>query len=335
MSSDAYRRAGVDIDAADSVISRIKALTNATTRDGVLSEIGGFGGLFKVSERYRDPVLVSGADGVGTKILLAQRLGIHDTVGIDLVAMNVNDVVVSGAEPLFFLDYFATGKLEPDVAVAVIQGISDGCKQANCALIGGEISEMPGMYAPGHYDLAGFCVGAVERDGIIDGKRIAPGDRLVGLPSSGVHSNGYSLVRKICDPLGYDAEHGLGRSLGEVLLAPTVIYVRRCLELCARFDVKGFVHVTGGGFVENIPRVLPDDTSAEIRWGAWNVPPVFTFLQERGELPDDEMVRVFNNGIGMIVVVSADEAAEVAQTAGGVVMGEIVPRGDAPVVILR
>jgi phosphoribosylformylglycinamidine cyclo-ligase len=334
MSSEAYRRAGVNIDAADSVIARIRAFTNATKREGVLSEIGGFGGLFQVSKNYNDPVLVSGADGVGTKILLAQRLGIHDTVGIDLVAMNVNDVVVSGAEPLFFLDYFATGALDPDVAVKVIAGISDGCRQANCALIGGEISEMPGMYAPGHYDLAGFCVGVVERDRIIDGKRIAVGDKLVGMPSSGVHSNGYSLVRKICDPVGYDLDVD-GRSLGETLLAPTKIYVRTCLDLVRRFDVRGFVHVTGGGFVENVPRVLPDTLAAEIEWGTWTVPPIFAFLQDRGELEDAEMVRVFNNGIGMIAVVPPNQADEVARAAQGVIIGSIVSRTADPVVIRR
>jgi len=334
MSSEAYRRAGVDIDAADSVIARIRAFTNATKRQGVLSEIGGFGGLFEVSKNFRDPVLVSGADGVGTKILLAQRLGIHDTVGIDLVAMNVNDVVVSGAEPLFFLDYFATGALEPDVAVKVIAGISDGCRQANCALLGGEISEMPGMYEPGHYDLAGFCVGVVERDRILDGSKIEVGDKLVGLASSGVHSNGYSLVRKLCDPVGYDVDID-GRELGTVLLAPTVIYVRTCLDLVRRFDVRGFVHITGGGFIENIPRVLPDNVAAEIEWGTWTVPPIFAFLQNRGELDDGEMARVFNNGIGMIAVVPAAQADEVARAAQGVVMGTIVPRNDAQVVIRR
>ncbi|RME29360.1 MAG: phosphoribosylformylglycinamidine cyclo-ligase, partial [Deltaproteobacteria bacterium] len=253
---DAYAAAGVDIEAGEAVVSGIRDLVRRTRTAGVIGDLGGFGALFSLAGRYRDPVLVSGTDGVGTKLLVAQRLGRHDTIGIDLVAMCVNDVATLGAEPLFFLDYFATGHLAPEVAVQVVSGIAEGCLRAGCALVGGETAEMPGMYAPGHYDLAGFVVGAVERDEVVDGRNIVAGDLLVGIPSSGLHSNGYSLVRKLVDDLDWDAAHGLGRPLGELLLEPTRIYVNECRTLVQE-GARGMVHVTGGGIVENVPRVLP------------------------------------------------------------------------------
>ena len=278
MGADAYRDAGVNIEAGYAVVDGIKKHVARTNRPEVLGGLGGFGGLFSLGSTYSDPVLVSGTDGVGTKLLVAQKLGQHETIGIDLVAMCVNDIATSGAEPLFFLDYFATGALSPDVTVEVVAGISEGCVQAGCALIGGETAEMPGMYAPGHYDLAGFCVGVVERADIIDGSRIEAGDALVGVPSSGVHSNGYSLVRKICDDLDWSEHHGLDAPLGEVLLRPTRIYVPECRALIDGFDVRGLVHITGGGFHENIPRGLPDGLGAELERGSWPVPPIFAFL---------------------------------------------------------
>jgi phosphoribosylformylglycinamidine cyclo-ligase len=320
---DAYARAGVDIDAGEAVVDGIKEAVRSTYIPGVLGDLGGFGALFSLQGRYRDPVLVSGTDGVGTKLLVAQRMGRHDTIGVDLVAMCVNDVVTSGAAPLFFLDYFATGKLAPEVAVQVVKGIAEGCRRAGCALVGGETAEMPGMYGQGHYDLAGFVVGAVERDAIVDGSRVQAGDALVGLPSSGVHSNGYSLVRHLCDELDWEQAHGLGRPLGEVLLEPTRIYVRECLSLVERFEVRGMVHITGGGFSENIPRVLPPGLGAVLWRGSWATPPIFSFLRERGGLSDGEMYRTFNNGLGMILVVPAGQADQVAAAAGGRVVGEV------------
>lgn len=322
---DAYKDAGVDIDAGDEVVDRITRHVRSTYRPGVIGDIGGFGGLFSLMGRYRDPVLVSGTDGVGTKLLLAQRLGRHDTIGVDLVAMCVNDVVVCGAEPLFFLDYFATGKLNPEETEQVVAGIAEGCRQAGCALIGGETAEMPGMYAPGHYDLAGFCVGAVERNQLLDGSQIRPGDALVGLPSSGVHSNGYSLVRHLLDPLPMDRdEWGLGAPLGEVLLRPTRIYVKDVLALRQRHELLGMAHITGGGFTGNVPRVLPAGLGARIDAGSWPVPPIFDLLRARGGLGDDEMYRTFNNGIGMVLVVRADIADTVAAELGGHRMGRVV-----------
>ncbi len=322
---DAYRDAGVDIDAGDEVVDRIKSHVRSTYRPGVVGDIGGFGGLFSLMGRYRDPLLVSGTDGVGTKLLLAQRLQKHTTIGIDLVAMCANDVAVCGAEPLFFLDYFATGKLNPAEAEAVVAGIADGCRQAGCALIGGETAEMPGMYGPGHYDLAGFCVGAVERSEMIDGTRIRVGDALVGIPSSGVHSNGFSLVRKLCDPLPMEAdEWGLGGPLGDVLLAPTRIYAKQLLALRKPFDLLGAVHITGGGFTGNVPRVLPPGLGAEMEAGSWPVPPIFALLQSRGGLSADEMHRTFNNGLGMIMVVRPEAADELASACDGRVVGHVV-----------
>jgi len=327
VSTGAYKRAGVDIEAGDAVVDGIRGAVASTRRPEVIGGIGGFGGLFAMPSGYRDPVLVSGTDGVGTKLMVAQRLGHHTSIGVDLVAMCVNDIAVLGAEPLFFLDYFATGRLAPEVAVEVVQGIADGCRQAGCALVGGETAEMPGLYGPGHYDLAGFCVGVVERDGIIDGSRIEAGDALIGLPSSGVHSNGYSLVRQLVDDLDWSAAHGLGAPLGEVLLRPTRIYVRELAALRAGHDVRGLVHITGGGFPGNIPRVLPDGLGARLERGSWPELPIFRLLRERGDLSDDDMHRTFNNGLGMIAVVPAREAASAAAEVGGFVVGAVVEGG--------
>ena len=305
-----YRDAGVDIDAGDALIEAIKPFAKRTMRDGVLAGIGGFGALFEVSKKYREPVLVSGTDGVGTKLKLAFHLNRHDTVGIDLVAMSVNDILVQGAEPLFFLDYFACGRLNVATATDVIKGIAAGCEQAGCALIGGETAEMPSMYPDGEYDLAGFAVGAVEKSRIIDGKKISPGDVVLGLASSGAHSNGYSLVRKILDVAQPDLNADFhGRPLSDVLIAPTRIYVKPLLALMEKIDVHGLVHITGGGLVENIPRVLQPNLTAVLQRDAWQMPPLFTWLQQHGGVADAEMHRVFNCGIGMAVIVSKDNAA--------------------------
>jgi phosphoribosylformylglycinamidine cyclo-ligase len=315
--SDAYKDAGVDIDAGEAVVSGIKAAVKSTTRPEVLGGLGGFAGLFALG-RYTDPILVSGTDGVGTKLLVAQRLGRHRTIGIDLVAMCVNDIVCCGAEPLFFLDYFATGKLAPEVAIQVVEGIADGCRQSGCALIGGETAEMPGMYGPGHYDLAGFAVGAVERADILTGDDIRAGDVLVGLDSSGLHSNGFSLVRKLVDALDWEEEHGLGRPLGDVLLEPTRIYV----QALKGFDAKAFVHITGGGFPENLPRALPEGLGCRIDTASWEVPPIFRLLQRQGDLSDRDLYRTFNMGIGMVAFVSPDKVPEGARVIGHVEAGE-------------
>ena len=302
-----YKDAGVDIDAGNELVERIKPLVKRTQRPEVLAGIGGFGGLFAVPPgRYEEPVLVSGTDGVGTKLMLAQHLDTHDTIGIDLVAMCVNDVLVQGAEPLFFLDYFACGKLDNDVASDVIAGIADGCLQAGAALIGGETAEMPDMYAPGEYDLAGFTVGAVEKSKMIDGSTIAEGDVVIGIASSGPHSNGYSLIRKVLERAP-DATID-GAPAAERLLAPTKIYVKPVLALMAKVSVKGLAHITGGGITENIPRVLPEGLDAEIDTTTWNHGAVFDFLQEQGNIETAEMRRTFNCGVGMVVVVSADDA---------------------------
>jgi phosphoribosylformylglycinamidine cyclo-ligase len=304
-----YRDAGVDIDAGDALVERIKPYAKRTLRPEVLGGIGGFGALFEISKKYREPVLVSGTDGVGTKLKLAFRLARHDTVGIDLVAMSVNDILVSGAEPLFFLDYFACGKLDVPVAADVIKGIALGCEQAGCALIGGETAEMPSMYPEGEYDLAGFAVGAVEKSEIIDGSSIAPGDIVLGLASSGAHSNGYSLVRKILDRAKPDLDADFdGRSLADALIAPTRIYVKPMLALMKRVKVKGIAHITGGGIVENVPRVLPDPVRAVIEKKSWPRPKLFDWLQREGKVAEDEMHRVFNCGIGMVVVVAGQDA---------------------------
>jgi phosphoribosylformylglycinamidine cyclo-ligase len=319
-----YRDAGVDIDAGDALVERIKPFAKRTMRPEVLAGIGGFGALVELPKRYREPVLVSGTDGVGTKLKLAFALGRHDTVGIDLVAMSVNDVLVQGAEPLFFLDYFACGRLDVAVAADVIKGIAAGCEQAGCALIGGETAEMPGMYPDGEYDLAGFCVGVVEKTRVIDGRTIAPGDVVLGLASSGAHSNGYSLVRRILERTGWEGKGPIpspgpdlaadfhGRPLGEALLAPTRIYVKPVLALLAEVPVKGIAHITGGGLVENVPRVLPEGVRAVLDARAWPLPPLFRWLQAEGNVADAEMHRVFNCGIGMVLVVAAGDAERAA-----------------------
>ncbi len=305
-----YRDAGVDISAGDELVERIKPFARKTLREGVLSGLGGFGALFEVPKRYREPVLVSGTDGVGTKLKLAFDLNRHDTVGIDLVAMSVNDVLVQGAEPLFFLDYFACGKLDVDTAASVIKGIALGCEYAGCALIGGETAEMPGMYPEGEYDLAGFAVGAVEKSAIISGQDIVPGDVVLGLPSSGAHSNGYSLVRKIIERSqpDLDAPFDGSRTLADAIMAPTRIYVKPMLALMAELPVKGMAHITGGGITENIPRVLPEAVKAVIDQSRWQRPKLFQWLQSEGKVVDSEMHRVFNCGIGMVVIVAPENA---------------------------
>ncbi len=309
-----YRDAGVDIDAGNRLVERIKPIARRTMRPGVLAGLGGFGALFELPlSRYREPVLVSGTDGVGTKLRLAIELGRHDSVGIDLVAMCANDLVVQGAEPLFFLDYFATGKLDVDTAEQVIAGIGRGCELAGAALIGGETAEMPGMYADGDYDIAGFCVGVVEKSAIIDGSRVAVGDTLIGIASSGPHSNGYSLIRKIlahgkADLAAPFAGATPDLTLGAALLAPTRIYVRNVLALNEQVALRAIAHITGGGLIENLPRVLPDGTRARIDAGSWQRPAIFDWLQEQGNVADQEMYRTFNCGIGMIVVVAPGDA---------------------------
>jgi len=314
--ASSYKDAGVDIDAGEALVGRIKPFAKATTRKGVMGGLGGFGALFDLKATgYKDPLLVSSTDGVGTKLKIAQDMDKHDTIGIDLVAMCVNDLVVQGAEPLFFLDYFATGKLSVGVAAQVIKGIAQGCKESGCALVGGETAEMPGMYAPGEYDLAGFSVGAVERTQLLPAKNIKEGDVLLGLASSGVHSNGFSLVRHIMakQKLSYasKAPFAKGRTLGEILLTPTKLYVKSCLAVTRAFpkDVKAFAHITGGGVTENLPRVLPASLAARV--DAWDLPPVFAWLQEVGNVPLAELRRTFNCGIGMVVVVSKTSAAAV------------------------
>ena len=304
-----YRDAGVDIDAGDTLVERIKPLAKKTMREGVLAGIGGFGALFEVPKRYKEPVLVSGTDGVGTKLKLAFHLNKHDTVGIDLVAMSVNDILVQGAEPLFFLDYFACGKLHVDTATQVIAGIARGCELAGCALIGGETAEMPGMYPDGEYDLAGFAVGAVEKSAIINGSSIVAGDVVLGLASSGAHSNGYSLVRKIIERANPDFNADFhGRPLRDVLMEPTRIYVKPLLALIKSLPLKGMAHITGGGLTENVPRVLGEDLTALLQRDAWPMPPLFSWLQQHGGVADAEMHRVFNCGIGMVVIVAAADA---------------------------
>ncbi|NOY27168.1 MAG: phosphoribosylformylglycinamidine cyclo-ligase [Oligoflexia bacterium] len=322
-STDAYAQAGVDIAAGAAVVDGIKDAVRATYTPGVMGDLGGFGAMFSLQGRFSDPILVSGTDGVGTKLLVANRVGRHDTIGIDLVAMCVNDIITSGAQPLFFLDYFATGKLDPAIAVDVVKGIAEGCRRSGCALVGGETAEMPGMYGAGHYDLAGFAVGAVERRDLVDGSRIRADDVLVGIPSSGIHSNGYSLVRRLCDELDWDQTHGLGRPLGQILLEPTRIYVHDCRALLKRFDVRGMVHITGGGFTENIPRVLPKGLGAVLWKGSWQIQPIFHFLKERGGLTDAELYRTFNLGLGMIVIVPQDQADAAAAIVRGQVVGQV------------
>ena len=304
-----YKEAGVDIDAGDALVERIKPLARKTMREGVLAGIGGFGALFEVPKRYREPVLVSGTDGVGTKLKLAFEWSMHDTVGIDLVAMSVNDVLVQGAEPLFFLDYFACGKLDVDTAAAVVGGIAHGCEQSGCALIGGETAEMPGMYPAGEYDLAGFAVGVVEKSKILSGQDVKPGDVVLGLGSSGVHSNGFSLVRKCIERAGDALPDTLdGQPFRQAVMAPTRLYVKSVLAALAAHPIKALAHITGGGLLENIPRVLPEGLAAHLVKGSWPQSELFAWLQRTAAIDDLEMNRTFNNGIGMVVVISADNA---------------------------
>ena len=305
-----YRDAGVDIDAGDQLVENIKPYAKRTMRPEVLSGIGGFGGLVEISKKYKEPVLVSGTDGVGTKLKLAFELNIHDTVGIDLVGMSVNDILVQGAEPLFFLDYFACGKLDVPNATEVIKGIAAGCEQAGCALIGGETAEMPGMYPVGEYDLAGFAVGVVEKTSIITGSSIVPGDVVLGMASNGAHSNGYSLVRRIIERSKPDlsAPFDGSRTLAEAIMAPTRIYVKPLLALMQDLTIKGMAHITGGGITENVPRVLPDNVVADIESAFWEMPRLFRWLQEQGNVAMQEMYRTFNCGIGMVLIVDSKDA---------------------------
>jgi phosphoribosylformylglycinamidine cyclo-ligase len=332
-----YRDAGVDIARGADLVERIKPGARATDRRGVIGGLGGFGGLFDLAAcGYRDPILVSSTDGVGTKLLLALELGRHDTIGIDLVAMCVNDVLVQGAEPLLFLDYFATGTLDVDTAATVVAGIARGCREAGCALLGGETAEMPGMYPAGHYDLAGFCVGAVERDRLLDGSAVRAGDVLLGLASSGVHSNGYSLVRAILDRSGAALGQACGaRSLGDTLLEPTRLYVKSLLPQLAGGTIHAMAHITGGGLTENVPRVLPAGVAAEIDLDAWTLPPVFAWLAAAGGVGESELLRTFNCGIGMVLVVPREAVPALcgALVAAGETVfeiGRIVP-GDSRV----
>lgn len=311
-----YKSAGVNTESAGRLVSAVRKLAASTSRSGVLSEIGGFGGLFGVKELgYQDPVLVAGADGVGTKLQVAFLMDRHDTVGIDLVAMCANDVLVQGAEPIFFLDYLATGKLRLEVSWAILQGIAEGCRQAGCALLGGETAEMPGFYKVGEYDLAGFAVGVVERERIVDGRAIRPGDQILALPSTGFHSNGYSLLRKLLfEQMGLTVAHrfpGAEESVGEVLLKPTRIYVSTVLPLLRQFAIRGMAHITGGGITENLPRILPAGCQARIRKGSWPIPTPFTTVQEAGPIAEAEMYRVFNMGVGFLLVVPPDQVEPV------------------------
>jgi phosphoribosylformylglycinamidine cyclo-ligase len=327
-----YKSAGVNIEAGNALVERIKPIAAKTRNAGVMAGLGGFGSLFELPlDRYKNPVLVSGTDGVGTKLKLALDLNLHSTVGIDLVAMCVNDIIVQGAEPLFFLDYFATGKLNVDTAASVIEGIGKGCEYSGAALVGGETAEMPGMYADGDYDLAGFCVGIVERDNIIDGNKVKAGDKLIGIASSGPHSNGYSLIRKIVEKSGVSLESEVnGKQLGKTLLEPTRIYVKPLLELLKTVPVHAMAHITGGGITENLPRVLPKDLDATINLSTWQLPEIFAWLQQQGNVDLADMLVTFNCGVGMIVCVdAADEAKtlEILAAQGETVfsIGEITP----------
>lgn len=330
-----YKDAGVDIDAGNALVERIKGVTKRTKRPEVMGNIGGFGALCELPTKYKHPVLVSGTDGVGTKLRLAIDLAKHDSVGIDLVAMCVNDLIVQGAEPLFFLDYYATGKLDVDVAADVVTGIGEGCVQAGCSLIGGETAEMPGMYEHGDYDIAGFCVGVVEKERIIDGTKVAPGDALIALASSGPHSNGYSLIRKIIEVSGADVRTEMlgDKVLAEHLMAPTRIYVKSVLAMLERCEAHAISHITGGGFWENIPRVLPDGAKAVIDGDSWQWPAIFNWLQEQGNVTTREMYRTFNCGVGLIIALpgaQVDEALSILQQHGeqAWVIGHVAARGD-------
>ncbi len=334
-----YKDAGVDIDAGNALVKRISQVAKRTHREGVLGGLGGFGALFEMPTGYKEPVLVSGTDGVGTKLRLAIDLGIHDSVGIDLVAMCVNDLVVAGAEPLFFLDYYATGSLDVDIASDVVSGIGAGCEQAGCALVGGETAEMPGMYEGDDYDLAGFCVGVVEKSRILDGSAVKSGDRLLGIRSSGPHSNGYSLIRKIIEVSGADLQQACGdKTLAQALMAPTQIYVKPLLKQLQADRIHAMAHITGGGLLENIPRVLPANCKASVDVSSWEMPEVFQWLQSAGNVDSREMYRTFNCGIGMVLAVSADDEQVImdelkADGLDALVIGEIID-GDAEVVDL-
>jgi phosphoribosylformylglycinamidine cyclo-ligase len=311
--SDAYKKAGVDIAAGNEAVERMKKHVKRTFRPEVMTDLGGFGGLFGLNkDKYEEPVLVSGTDGVGTKLKIAFAMDKHDTIGIDAVAMCVNDIIVQGAEPLFFLDYLACDKVIPEKIEAIVKGIADGCEQSGCALIGGETAEMPGVYANGEYDIAGFTVGIVDKKKIIDGTTISPGDIILGLASSGVHSNGFSLVRKLLlEEKGYklqDRVEELGDLLGNVLLTPTKLYVKPVLSILEKVTIKGMAHITGGGFIENIPRVLPANVNAHIEYGSWPILPIFELMQREGKISNNDMFRTFNMGIGMVIVVNADQA---------------------------
>jgi len=311
-----YRDAGVNIDAGNEFVEKIKSSVASTNRPGVMGSLGGFGGLFELPENYRQPVLVSGTDGVGTKLKLAIDLNRHDTIGIDLVAMCVNDILVLGAEPLYFLDYYATGELNSEIAASVVEGIAEGCRQSNAALIGGETAEMPGMYGKGDYDLAGFCVGVVEKQEIIDGSKVKAGDVMIAIASSGPHSNGYSLVRKIIEVSNVDITQPFAsqdRTLGDALLAPTKIYVKAIHDLLPKFDIHAMAHITGGGLLENIPRVLPENTQAIVDTDSWQLPPVFQWLQDNGNVEIKEMYRTFNCGVGMVLIVAAEDADNITE----------------------
>ena len=335
--SEAYKQAGVNIEAGYEAVSRMKSHVARTARLGLMSGIGGFGGLFDLSVlNVKEPVLVSGTDGVGTKLKLAFELNRHDTIGIDAVAMCVNDIITQGAEPLFFLDYIATGAMDPAQIEDIVKGVSEGCVQSGCALIGGETAEMPGMYQDGEYDIAGFAVGVVEKQEIITGANIAAGDVLVGIGSSGVHSNGFSLVRKIVTGLDLTKIYFGKKTLGEVLLTPTKIYVKPILAAMKHVSIKGMAHITGGGFIENIPRMLPEGLAAAVKQGTWDMPEIFAFLQKQGGLDVNEMYNIFNMGIGMVLAVTAEDAprlVEVLQTQGekAFVIGGVVATSDKDV----
>ena len=331
-----YADAGVDVDKANNFIDTIKTIAGETSRSGVMSDIGGFGGLFSLNAaNYTNPVLVSSTDGVGTKLKIAFMMKKHDTIGIDLVAMCVNDIAVQGAKPLFFLDYLSMGKLDTDVAGDIIRGIAEGCKQAKCALIGGETAEMPGLYTSGEYDLAGFTVGVVENDKIIDGSDIHVGNQLIGIASSGLHSNGYSLVRKVCfEILKMDIDNHvpeIGQTIGEELLTPTRIYAELIQSVIRDLPVHGMAHITGGGIPDNIVRIIPNACQVQIKKGSWEIPPIFSFLKERGNISENEMMRTFNNGIGLIMVVPDNSVQEIqerlqAMNEKAFIIGEIVER---------
>ena len=331
-----YKSAGVDIEAGNDLVERIKPIAKKTHRPGVMAGLGGFGSLFELPlDRYKNPILVSGTDGVGTKLKLAIELGIHDTVGIDLVAMCVNDIIVLGAEPLFFLDYYATGKLEVETAASVISGIGKGCELAGAALVGGETAEMPGMYTGGDFDLAGFCVGIVEKDRIIDGSKVKAGDKLIAIASSGPHSNGYSLIRKILEASNSSLDN---KELGQALLEPTKIYVKSLLELLKTVPVHALAHITGGGLTENLPRVLPEGLDASVDLNTWEFPEIFKWLQENGNVSQADMLTTFNCGIGMIVCVDAEDEVEtmaiLSQQGESVfAVGEIISASGEPKVV--